>query len=102
MAESKAFEVTCRELESATTLSGLEARGTVRIALKMSGLDANAVTAKEMDVVLRMVLSKELALRGVADADDIVGAIAAGLQSADLGEEQQADSPEAVFSRLGG
>ena len=102
MADSKAFEIACGELERATSLSGLEARGTVRIALKKSGLDAAAVTAKEMDVILRMVLPKELTLRGVDDADGVVSSIAAALNSAEFADESRADSPEAVFSRLGG
>ena len=102
MADSKAFEIACGELERATALSGLEARGTIRIALKKSGLDAAAVTAREMDVILHKVLPKELTLRGVDDADGVASGIAAALTSADLADESRSDSPEAVFSRLGG
>ena len=102
MADSKAFEIVCKELEEATTLSGIEARGTVRIALKQSGLDASVVGAKEMDVILRMVLPKELTLRGVDAGDAVAEAIATSLKTADLSEEQRADSPEAVFARLAG
>ena len=102
MADSKAFEIVCGELETATTLSGLEARGTVRLALKSSGLDGSTVTAKEMDVILRMVLPAELKLRGIADPDDVANGIAAALSTADVGEEERSDSPEAVFSRLAG
>jgi hypothetical protein len=102
LADSKAFEIVCKELEEATTLSSIEARGTVRIALKQSGLDASVVSAREMDVILRVVLPKELTLRGVDDADAVSEAVATTLQTANLAEDQRADSPEAVFSRLAG
>ena len=102
MAESKVFEIACGELEKATSLSALEARGTVRIALSQSGLDARSVSAKEMDVILRRVLPKELTLRGVEDPEGVASAIAAALATADLGDEMRSASPEAVVSRLGG
>jgi hypothetical protein len=102
MADSKAFEVACVELERATSFTGLEARGTIRIALKKSGLTAATVTATEMDVSARMVLPKELTLRGVDDADEVANRVSAALSAADLGDESRPDSPEAVFSRLGG
>ena len=102
MADSKAFEIACEELEAATTLSGLESRGTIRIALKQSGLDAGLVSATEMDVVLRAVLPKELGLRSVDEPETVCETIASALKAADLGDEQRSDSPEAVFSRLAG
>ena len=58
--------------------------------------------AGPMDVILRVVLPKELTLRGVDDADAVSEAIATTLQTANLAEDQRADSPEAVFSRLAG
>ena len=102
MAESRAFELVCQELEAATSLSGLEARGTVRIALKQAGLDPDTVTPKEMGAMLGSVLAEELGLRGVEDSEGVASAIASALQTADLGNEERGDSPEDVFSRLGG
>jgi len=102
MAESKVFELVCEELEGATSLSALEARGTVRISLKQAGLDANNVTIAEMVVMLERVLAEELGLLGVADSVGVVSAIASALKTADLGDQARSDSPEAVFSRLGG
>jgi hypothetical protein len=43
MAESKAFDFVCSELERRTSMTRLEARGTVRIALKDAGLAADTV-----------------------------------------------------------
>ena len=72
------------------------------IPVQDPGLDAGVVSGKEMDVVLRAVLPRELTLRGVDEAEAVCESIAAALKAADLGDEQRADSPEAVFSRLAG
>jgi len=100
MADGKAFDHVCAQLESATALDRLAARGTVRIALKGAGLDPSTTTAAQMRVIAQRVLPKELAARGVSDAEAVCAAIAKSLgtiQDAVVGE-----SPEAVFARLGG
>jgi hypothetical protein len=66
-AESAAFDRTCEELEERTDLDRLEARGTVRIALKGAGLDGASVDPAQMAIVLRKVLPSELETRGIAD-----------------------------------
>ena len=68
MADSPVFDRTCEELEQRTHLERLEVRGTVRIALKAAGLDAQSVDAEQMSVVLRRVLPDEFETRGVDDA----------------------------------
>lgn len=56
MATSTAFEWLCERIEAETALDRLEARGTVRIALKEDGLEAVSVTPGQIAVVLSRVL----------------------------------------------
>ena len=100
MADSTSFEFACAELERTTSLDRLEARGTVRLALKETGLEAHSVTPGQMATVMTKVLPTELATRGVEEGESICAAIAAGLS--DLPDGDAADTPEAVFQRLGG
>jgi hypothetical protein len=100
MASSTAFEWICQELESATSLERLEARGTVRIALKQSGLEAASVTGGQLAVVLARVLPGELTNRGIDAAESVCEQIAAGLDRIPEAPSQ-GDTPEAVFARLG-
>jgi hypothetical protein len=99
MADSPAFEAVCDALETSSSLDRLEARGTVRLALKQAGLEARSVSAAQLAVVVEKVLPEELDSRGVA-----VGMVAQLLQSLtglshdDLGG---AENPEDVFTRLG-
>src|SRR5512145_2308056 len=101
MPDSPAFEHLCRELEAGTQLDRLEARGTVRLALKQAGLDPRSVTAEQLGVVLEKVLPAELAARGVGDAAALCARWRSGL-GAFAPSGPAADSPEAVFARLGG
>ena len=100
MSESAAFASVCEELERATDLDRLEARGTVRLALKQSGLDARTVGTHEMGVVVEKILPTELESRGIADASSVCQSISGALAS--VSDEGTADSPDAVFARLGG
>lgn len=99
MAESSAFDFVCAELERATSLTQLEARGTVRLALKSAGLDARNVTAAQLGVVLDKKMPGELRGRGCADPERICARIAEQLAAARF--TSSGDSPEAIFSRLG-
>jgi hypothetical protein len=105
MADSAAFGWVCEQLQRATHLSDLEARGTVRLALKQAGLDARGVTGDEMAVLLRKVLPQELTQRAVEDAASVCEDLATRIKSERLrGTDGAADSKsvEAVFRRLGG
>ncbi len=103
MAGSRAFEWLCTGLEEGTSLGRLEARGTVRIALKEAGLEARSVTPAELVVVVERILPRELRQRGVGDEGALCKRLAAGLGVLD---EQLsaggADTPDAIFRRLGG
>lgn len=103
MAGSPAFERTCAEIEASTSLDRLEARGTVRIALRGAGLDAASVEPREMQVVVRRVLPQELVKRGVPDAPALCERIAAAI--ADAGAAAVPDRLAAAartMDRLGG
>jgi hypothetical protein len=100
MADAAAFELACEVLERDTALERLEARGTVRLALKAAGLDARGVTPEQMTVVATNVLPGELESRGVEDGAGVCAALAEKL--ARLETSDAAETPEAVFARLGG
>jgi hypothetical protein len=100
MADSAAFDFVCGQLEASTSLDRLEARGTVRLALKQAGLEARSVTPDQMRVVLDKLLPTELKARGIADPSSVCKKISAGLSSVATGDV--GDTPDAVFQRLGG
>ena len=96
------FDFVAGEIEERTDLGRLEARGTVRIALKESGLDARGVTVDQMSVVLERVMPGELRSRGVDRPDALCNAMAAAVKSQRDGSARPSESPEDVFRRLGG
>jgi hypothetical protein len=68
---ARSFDHVCEALESRTLLNRLQARGTVRCALKAAGLDASSVSARQMSEVVERILPGELESRGISDADSI-------------------------------
>jgi hypothetical protein len=99
VADSPAFEFVCGEIERLTQLSRLEARGTVRLALKEAGL-GTAARPREIKVVIEKVLPRELGTRGVASAEQVCSEIAAGVSR--LSDDGGAQTPDVIFSRLAG
>jgi hypothetical protein len=93
------FDRVAERLEAETSLNRLEARGTLRIALKDSGFDAKSVSSGQLCVVIEKLLPGHLQDRGIADSESVCRRLTACL-SADASVEA-ADSPEAIFSRLG-
>jgi hypothetical protein len=98
---SPVFEFVAAEIERRSALATLEARGTVRLAIKRAGLDASNVTSAQMAVVLERVLPEELTSRGVARAEDFCRAIASALRASEP-DGASPDSPEAIFRRIAG
>lgn len=96
-----AFEWTCEQLEATTDLNRLEARGTVRLALKSAGFDARHVSGREMAAVLRRLMPGELATRGVSSADVVCERLALGAEALGAETDGGPESPEAIFARLG-
>jgi hypothetical protein len=101
MADSEAFDFVCSQLEQKTTLDRLALRGTVRIGLKQAGLDSRSATAEQMAVVVEKVLATELKTRGIDAAESLCAEIARGLRSL-APSAKGAETPDAVFRRLGG
>ena len=100
MAESSVFTVTCSELDRKTSLSEIESRGTVRLALKAAGLEAVSITTQQMNVVLERVLPRELSLRGVDDAENVCRDLQISIRDL-MVENSESETPDAVFARLG-
>lgn len=100
MSESSAFTWLCEQLEKQTDFSRLEARGTVRIALKESGLIPADLTPTQAASVAERVLPAELSSRGIADADVLCQRIALGVGA--LRDERSGASPDEVFRELTG
>ena len=99
MADAASFQWLCEELEAKTTLTRLEARGTVRLSLKTAGLDSGSVTCEQMRVILTRVLPDELTSRGVEDAKSLCLELAGQVPAEAPGDNE---TPEAIFARLGG
>jgi hypothetical protein len=95
------FEFVAAELQKRTDLEDLEARGTVRLALKSSGLTAREVTQEQMVVVIDQVMPRELRVRGVEDPEGVCGDLSLAVKGfeSENGESNGA-SPEDVFGRL--
>ena len=102
MADAPAFDWVCSELEQRTSLDRLEARGTVRLALKEAGLDSRTLSAEQMRVVLEKVMPKELEARGVKDATNVCRSLVPGLQKLAASAGSGPETPEEVFRRLAG
>lgn len=101
VADSAAFDFVCEELQRDTSLDRLEARGTVRLALKQAGLEARSVTPDQMKVVVQKLLPGELSSRGIANGDDVCRKMVSGLDRVDAGGAA-GEAPDEVFRRLGG
>jgi hypothetical protein len=100
MSDSEAFSSVCAKLEAESSLDQLESRGTVRLALKQAGLTARSVTSAQMAVVLESVLPNELEIRGIDNPSGLCRRLKSYVLT--LENTLDADSPEAVFDRLGG
>ncbi len=97
------FEFIAAQLEERTQLDKLEARGTLRIALKEAGLDPRAVTSEQMAVMLAKTMPKELVTRGVEAADELCRGLISVLKGFSVAApDRQQESPEDVFRRPGG
>ena len=101
MADSSAFTRVSAELETRSELNTLEARGTLRIALKQAGLDPSAATPDQLAVVLERVLPSELDSRGIENAAAVCSAIGARFSEIPV-DAATRETPESVFERLGG
>ena len=96
------FEFIAAKIEGRTGLDKLEARGTLRIALKEAGLDSRGVTTEQMSVMLQKTMPAELVARGIEAAEGLCLELVTALEANSFGEPRDApESPEEVFRRLG-
>ena len=97
------FGFVAAELQKRSELENLEARGTIRLALKSSGLTAREVTREQMIVVIDQVMPRELQVRGVENPEAVCGELSQAVKGFEVKENPSTDtSPEDVFRRLSG
>jgi hypothetical protein len=98
------FDLAAERLEHYTSFDRLEARGTLRLALKAAGLDPEDVTSEQLRVLFERVLPGELGLRGVGDVVPVCSAVMNDVASSPAAREEPAasESVDDVFRRLGG
>jgi len=96
------FDFAAERLEQATRLDRLQARGTLRIALKQAGLEPASLTLDQLGVVFARILPGELDTRGVDAAADTCSAIMEQVASSPRAAEWQgAGGVDEIFRRLG-
>ena len=98
----KLFDFAAERLEHHTSLDRLEARGTLRLALKLAGLDPKDVTSEQLRVLFERVLPGEIKTRSVADPASVCSAVMNDVASSPVGlDEPGSASVDEVFRRLG-
>ena len=94
------FDAAAEGLEQHTQFGRLEARGTLRIALKESGLEVDKITLGELKVVFSKLLPPQLEKRAIVDAVSVCNAVISGLSASDYAAAET--STDEIFGRLGG
>jgi hypothetical protein len=95
------FDLAADSLEQHSTFDRLEARGTLRVALKAAGLAPSNLTGAQLKVVFEQVMPGELDSRGVSDGRDVCTAVLADLAGAGGdAENASATNPDEIFRRL--
>ena len=93
------FNTAAQLLEQKSEFTRLEARGTLRLALKAAGLDSNYLNFRQLQIVFDKVMPEELAARGIADAVDVCASVMEAVSDAGALDTESSDE---VFSRMGG
>ena len=97
------FDIAAERLGESSEMDRLSARGTLRLALKAAGLDANRLTVPQLRTVFKKIMPKELEARGVADAAACCKTAMDAIERAASETELAAsNSPDDIFKRLGG
>ena len=97
------FDLAAERLEHHTALDRLQARGTLRLALKLAGLEPKGLTAEQLRVLFERVLPDELETRGVDEAASVCRTVMDDVASSPAArEEPGATNVDEVFQRLGG
>jgi hypothetical protein len=98
MANSRAFEAACGELERCGGTDRWAARGAVQLALMDAGLEKASVTPAQMKVVVERVLPKQLQSMTVSDISTVCEKIKGALSL--LGDEGKTETADQVFQRI--
>jgi len=99
--DTSLFDFAAQKLEQHTGFSQLEARGTLRIAVKSAGLEAKTLTVAELGVVFEKLMPGELEQRGVEDTLSVCAAVMRELEEAPIAEDDStSNNPDDVFRRL--
>ena len=100
---SELFDCAAEWLEKRTSLERLEARGTLRLALKIAGLEPATLTLEQLRVVFERVLPTELEMRGVSEAAGVCEALMEEIARSPAAQNAPADAgADEIFRRLGG
>ncbi len=97
------FDCAAQKLEALTDFDRLEARGTLRIALKEAGLDAKDLSFIQLAAVFEKVMPQQLELRAVDDAEAVCSAVIKEVRISETSAGASATtSSDEIFGRLGG
>lgn len=99
MSRPSLFDALAEELEARTSFDSLEARGTVRLALRKAGLEPGKLTREHTNALVEKILPEELRARGVDEVDGVCHALlrrVAGMPD----ESAVGHRPETLFERL--
>jgi hypothetical protein len=95
------FDLAADSLEQHSTFDRLEARGTLRIALKAAGLEPKNLTGAQLQVVFEQVMPEELERRGISNVPDVCATVLADLAHAGgAAADAGATNPDDIFRRL--
>ena len=95
------FDLAADSLEQHSPFDRLEARGTLRIALKTAGLEPKNLTGAQLQVVFEKVMPGELESRGINNVPDVCAAVLSDLARAGgAAAVASATSPDDIFRRL--
>lgn len=97
------FDLAADRLETHSDLDKLEARGTLRIALRAAGLDADSLSVAQLEVVMDKLMPGELERRGVWKPESVCAAVMADVRQrfGEAADTPEKATPESVFRRLG-
>jgi len=97
--DSDTFTIVADRLCELSELDRLEARGTLRIALKKAGVDAKSLGREDLEATFAKIMPGELESRGCADAGAICDAIMKSLDGDT--PESSTRSRDEIMRRLG-
>jgi hypothetical protein len=96
------FDSAAERLEHHTDFDRLEARGTLRIALKDAGLTSKGLTLQQLRVVLEKVMPEHLEKRAVSNSVEVCDTVIGELAQAGGDESDTQTGADEIFHRLGG